>query len=395
MDDNDRPGDYAELEYQTAQDSAQHHDQLIWTSTSLMWVASLVLLGFVLQGLRDGTDRLVLTAAAGLGVGMILVQWRFRNIWRGVMTRKYEACQTLERLDGFAAKHHSREARDYPRGAMGRLYVATSLAFISVWIFLVATLWWPSLLPEHAVHPPAVSVPPATIQETTGGFLQDYGALLIGAGTLVVSGFLAFNQLAVRRLQAQILRQQRATSDLQAKALALSEHAQDWNERRLSPMPVLLPLRCTRSSSGPSFQITFNISNPGDVPLFVVSMFLKAHDAKGLKVFEVKGEPERPDDDTSVWESMQVDAHGVRAFRLTAQTLAAKQATTPGTLDMSLTFIAGDRGGVLNCSTFKVRELGPSELGKIGNWDQAWWFVAGQGKLHLTGLQLVDMGLPA
>jgi hypothetical protein len=273
---------------------------------------------------------------------------------------------------------------------MGRLYAATSLAFIIVWVLVVAAVWWPGLTSEHATQPPVETTQPVSVPEATRSFLHDYGALLIGVGSLIASGFLVANQIAVRQLQAQILGQQRATSELQARTLALSERAQDWNERRLAPIPVLLPVRCMRLASGPAFRISLDVSNPGDVPLFIVSMFFVATDAKGQKLFEVKGEPERIGGDASPWQSMRVDAHAVRTFGLGAQTHVARQMITPVSLDMALTFVAGDRGGVLNCSTFRVKELDSAELKKLGNWDQGWQFAAGRSELDFTGLELAS-----
>ncbi len=39
------------VEYQTAQDSAEHHDALLWNVTAIIWGANLVLIGFVLQSI--------------------------------------------------------------------------------------------------------------------------------------------------------------------------------------------------------------------------------------------------------------------------------------------------------------------------------------------------------
>ena len=57
-------------EYQMAQDSAQHHDILVWNITSLNWIGSAVLMGFVLSGI-DGhptpSHKVALLSIAAVG----------------------------------------------------------------------------------------------------------------------------------------------------------------------------------------------------------------------------------------------------------------------------------------------------------------------------------------
>lgn len=56
------------VEYQAAQDSAHHHDNMLWSTTSIMWGASLLVIGFVLQHLEDATLRPLITALSVLGL---------------------------------------------------------------------------------------------------------------------------------------------------------------------------------------------------------------------------------------------------------------------------------------------------------------------------------------
>jgi hypothetical protein len=65
------PGDKTDLqalflEYDKAQDSAQHHDTLLWTSVSFIFGGMLVLLGFVLNSLDTPGPKDVLYAVSGL-----------------------------------------------------------------------------------------------------------------------------------------------------------------------------------------------------------------------------------------------------------------------------------------------------------------------------------------
>ena len=135
--------DRTELEYQTAQDSAHHHDQLLRTTAGIIWGGSLVLLGFALSGQSEGSSRVLRTIIAAFGLGLICIVWRFALVWRAVRNRKYEVCRAIEALPGFIHKHHLREGREYPAGLMTRWYGIVSVAFILVWLFVIVSLWCP------------------------------------------------------------------------------------------------------------------------------------------------------------------------------------------------------------------------------------------------------------
>jgi hypothetical protein len=133
--------DRTELEYQTAQDSAQHHDQLLWTTTGIIWGGSLVLLGLVLASPAEGSTRVIRTVIALFGLVLICVLWRFAFVWRSLRNRKYEVCKAIEEQPGFLHKHHQRESRKYPAGTMTWWYGAVSVGFILVWLFVIVGLW--------------------------------------------------------------------------------------------------------------------------------------------------------------------------------------------------------------------------------------------------------------
>ena len=144
-----KKGNFVALEYQTAQNSAQHHDQLVWTTTGILWGASLIILGFVLTGI-DSTSvpRILLTAVSVLGITLVLVLWRFVHIWRGVKLRKYAVCRDLEELQGspFMKKHHSTEHGKYPsRFRMMPCHATVSALFVVVWLVVIMAVWWRSM----------------------------------------------------------------------------------------------------------------------------------------------------------------------------------------------------------------------------------------------------------
>ena len=70
------------VEYEKAQDSAQHHDTLVWTVVSFIFSGMLVLLGFVVSSLDKPQLKDVLYAVSGLGVlvtlAAILIALQFK-----------------------------------------------------------------------------------------------------------------------------------------------------------------------------------------------------------------------------------------------------------------------------------------------------------------------------
>ena len=88
------------VEYDKAQDSAQHHDSLVWTSVSFIFGGMLVLLGFVLNSLDKLGPNDVLYAVSGLGIGLtlaaIMIAFQFNRITRF----KYDRCRVIEKQIG-------------------------------------------------------------------------------------------------------------------------------------------------------------------------------------------------------------------------------------------------------------------------------------------------------
>ena len=89
------------IEYQAAQDSAQHHDNLVWTITSLNWVGSAVLMGFVL-GKMDSANTLFakypLLLISIVGIALTGCLWRWAYQMRCVKLAKYQRCKVIENL---------------------------------------------------------------------------------------------------------------------------------------------------------------------------------------------------------------------------------------------------------------------------------------------------------
>lgn len=130
------------VEYEKAQDSAQHHDTLVWTVVSFIFSGMLVLLGFVVSSLDKPQLKDVLYAVSGLGVlvtlAAILIALQFNSIKRF----KYERCREIEKLWGV------RQHQDVPYRArsqrIGLLII--SFVFFAVWVIVICHVWrlpWP------------------------------------------------------------------------------------------------------------------------------------------------------------------------------------------------------------------------------------------------------------
>lgn len=125
------------VEYQAAQDSAQHHDILLWTVTGLMWGASLILLGFVLEKLTDPTLRPLITAVSVLGIVINVTVWIFALQFNSVKRQKYARCKELEKQLNLSQHRNLR----YASKSQGILYGIVMLIFIFTWIIVIWTMW--------------------------------------------------------------------------------------------------------------------------------------------------------------------------------------------------------------------------------------------------------------
>jgi hypothetical protein len=131
------------VEYEAAQNSAQHHDGLVWSTTNVIWAASIVLLGFALDAMKDGFEsnwvvNVALLAVSGLGIVLngILGEWTAQL--RDVKRQKYKRCKEIEDL--LVLGQHT--TLDYKAGAQTRRHRCVRCAFIVVWaaVALLAVL---------------------------------------------------------------------------------------------------------------------------------------------------------------------------------------------------------------------------------------------------------------
>jgi hypothetical protein len=124
-------------EYQAAQDSAQHHDGLVWSITSILWASSLVLMGFVLSAIGQPELRAAITLVGFVAVLLIFVLWGFARQLRSVKVQKYRRCIALERQLGMEQHSHL----EYSAGSQTAWYTVIMIAFVLIWLALMFFAW--------------------------------------------------------------------------------------------------------------------------------------------------------------------------------------------------------------------------------------------------------------
>ena len=122
--------DFLKIEYQKAQDSAEHHTNLGWTVISITCAGSLVLLGLVLNNITKSDITIILIVLAVLGIVLsITMNLTDRKLGR-VARQKYERCRCLEEL--FQGKQH--QELHSPKPSMRLLVNIVTLSLAATWV---------------------------------------------------------------------------------------------------------------------------------------------------------------------------------------------------------------------------------------------------------------------
>lgn len=142
---DDRKERFLLLEYAQAQESAQYHDSLTWEVTSIIWGASTLLIGFIVEALCNGNPA-VQAVIAGTAVLGILLTWisfylMLRNNRR--MNELYLVCQKIECELSLPNSIHCEAKKQVHerkwRGQQKRLYLIVSTFFSIVWILILVS----------------------------------------------------------------------------------------------------------------------------------------------------------------------------------------------------------------------------------------------------------------
>ena len=138
---NDRDSRRQEIllvEYKAAQSSAEHHDRLVWTVSSIMWAGSLALMGIILKsystGLWNGISKIFLCF---LGFRLTRFVMDCQGGFRHLKNQKYRRCIEIE--EDLGMSHH--RASKWEKGSQTRAFNSIMNLFLIGWVlvgFLVA-----------------------------------------------------------------------------------------------------------------------------------------------------------------------------------------------------------------------------------------------------------------
>ena len=124
-------------EYQAAQDSAQHHENQIWSGTSVIWAGNLILLGFILGNLSspDHLPQVLVIVLSLLGLALNVFVWIVALQSNSIKRQKYERCREIEEVLDL---HQHRDLR-YRQNVQTRVYGIVMLLFFAAWIVVILT----------------------------------------------------------------------------------------------------------------------------------------------------------------------------------------------------------------------------------------------------------------
>ena len=117
------------LEYEMSQNSAQHHDSLLWSVSTLTWGVSSVLLGFVLNNLSSTKHEIIMLFFCTLGSLIILCAWYFTLQFRSIRNQKYTRCLELEAVLSFTQHTNVK----HKKSSQTKLYSAVMILFLLTW----------------------------------------------------------------------------------------------------------------------------------------------------------------------------------------------------------------------------------------------------------------------
>jgi hypothetical protein len=109
--------------------SAQHHDSLVWTVTSIFWATNALLIRVVVTTLTENISRHLPIAISILGLFLCFSVWIFAILFNDIMSQKYERCKKIEEKLGM--EQHTK--LKYSSGAQKMIYRFIMSLFILLW----------------------------------------------------------------------------------------------------------------------------------------------------------------------------------------------------------------------------------------------------------------------
>jgi hypothetical protein len=120
------------ITYQQAQQSAEHHDTLLWEVTYIVWGSTTLLLGFVLEAIKTQPRLCFVTAVLSIFVTIMVLVLALS--FRKVRNVRWKTCHQIESDLGMQWLHRKKITQE---GVQTRWYVATTLALIVTWLFVI------------------------------------------------------------------------------------------------------------------------------------------------------------------------------------------------------------------------------------------------------------------
>ena len=121
------------VEYQAAQNSAQHHDTLIWSVNAVVWGATFLLWGFLLNHTADSSLKKVIILLISLvGILMNVKVLIYTHQLANLKTEKYKRCKFIE--EKLCLEQH--RSVTWTSGLQRTLYSIIMTLFLVVWILI-------------------------------------------------------------------------------------------------------------------------------------------------------------------------------------------------------------------------------------------------------------------
>lgn len=128
------------VEYQMAQDSAQHHDNLYWAIITLIWGSMLVMLGFIVKSINpvdndDALNQSILLLISIIGVFLTFFVCVATYVLINVKRDKYERCIQIEKK--LKMKQHSELKYN---NFINSINIFINILFGVLWAYIIFSL---------------------------------------------------------------------------------------------------------------------------------------------------------------------------------------------------------------------------------------------------------------
>ena len=122
------------IEYQCAQDSAQHHDNLVWQITYTLLGANLILLGFVINQIKEVSGlQVIFVLLSVLGILSNVFVLMCVEPLAQLKIFKYNRCKEIENIFGFKQHTDVEWESRYHRNAL----ICFIFFFIVTWSIVI------------------------------------------------------------------------------------------------------------------------------------------------------------------------------------------------------------------------------------------------------------------